>query len=257
MDSSSLIIDRKKANALIAGFILPGLGQMYNGELVKGLCFFGLFLMTIIAGLRIVMIFPSASLLAGIGMVVLASLAIYIVFSIEAWRTASRKGKGYMIKWYNKWYFYAAMGMLFSVFISSAAFSYVSDNIVQFCKIVTASMTPAVVPGDFVIVDKTYYKHNPPKKGDVILYRYPDDRSKLYIKRIGGLPGDTLKLQGGDVVVPHGHVFALGDNAGHSDDSRHYGPIPLTELLGKARQVYFSFSMDEGIRGERVGLILP
>jgi signal peptidase I len=163
-----------------------------------------------------------------------------------------------MVKWYNKWYFYAAMGMMCSVFITSAAFSYVSNNIVQFCRIVTASMTPAVAPGDFVIVDKTYYKHNPPKKGDVILYRYPDDRSKLYIKRIGGLPGDTIKLQSGDIVVPHGHVFALGDNAGHSDDSRHYGPIPLTELLGKARQVYFSFSMEEkGIRSERTGLTLP
>jgi signal peptidase I len=257
MEPSSQIIDRKKLIALIAGLVLPGLGQMYNGELTKGLCFFGLFLMTIIAGLRIVMVFPSSLLLAGIGVVVLAALAIYMVFSIEAWRTASRKGKGFMVKWYNKWYFYTAMGMLCSVFVSSAAFSYVSDNIVQFCRIVTASMVPAVVPGDFVIVDKTYYKHNPPKKGDVILYRYPDDRSKLYIKRIGGLPGDTLKLQTGDVVVPHGHVYALGDNAGHSDDSRHYGPIPLTELLGKARQVYFSFTMDEGMRAERIGLTLP
>ena len=257
MDSFSQIKNRNKINALIAGLILPGLGQMYNGELVKGLCFFGLFLMMIIAGLRIVMALPSALLSLGIGIVVLAAIAIYFVFSIEAWRTASKKGKGYMIKWYNKWYFYTVMGMLCSIFIFSAAFSYVSDNIVQFCRIVTASMTPAVVPEDYVIVDKTYYKHNPPKKGDVILYRYPDDRSKLYIKRIGGLPGDTLKLQGGDVVVPHGHVFALGDNAGHSDDSRHYGPIPLTELLGKARQVYFSFSMDEGIRVERIGLVLP
>ncbi|HUI90679.1 MAG TPA: signal peptidase I [Chitinivibrionales bacterium] len=257
MDSAAQIKDRKKISALVAGLILPGLGQMYNGELTKGLCFFGLFLMTVIAGLRIVMMFPNASLMLGIGMVALLSLAIYIVFSIEAWLAASRRGKGFMVKWFNRWYFYTAMWMLCSVFISSAAFSYVSDGIVQFCRIVTASMTPAVVPGDYVIVDKTYYKHHAPKKGDVILFRYPDDRSKLFIKRIGGLPGDTLKLEGNVIIVPHGHVFALGDNAGHSDDSRHYGPIPLTELLGKARQVYFSFSIENGIRPERIGLVLP
>lgn len=257
MNPSTTIKDRKKLNVLIAGLILPGLGQMYNGELAKGVCFFGLFLMMIIAGLRIVMAFPSASLLTGIVVVALAVLALYVAFSVEAWRIASQKGKGFMLKWYNKWYYYTAMGMLCSFFITSAAFSYISENIVQFCRIVTESMAPAVVPGDFVIIDKTYYKHNPPKKGDVILYRYPDDRSKLYIKRIGGLPGDTLKLQTGDVVVPHGHVFALGDNTVHSDDSRHYGPIPLTELLGKARQVYFSFTMDEGMRAKRIGLTLP
>jgi signal peptidase I len=257
MQATPKISDRKKVSALIAGLILPGMGQMYNGELAKGLCFFAIFLMAVIAGARTVMFAPNGLLSAGFVVVFAFAIVLYGVFGIEAWRAASRKGAGYMCKWYNTWYAYVAAWMLLSVFVTGSAFSFVSDNIVQFCRVATASMKPVVFPGDFVIVDKTYYKHNPPARGDIILFRFPDDRSKLYIKRIEGLPGDTIKLEPGNTVVPHRAVFVLGDNREHSDDSRHYGPILLTDVLGKVRQVYFSFDINKGeIRWERMSIPL-
>jgi signal peptidase I len=257
MEPSVRIRDRKRTYALIAGLIQPGLGQIYNGELTKGLCFFALFLMALVAGMRITVCLPTPALLLGTGLVLVAALGFYLCFGIEAWKAASSRGKGYMLKWYNRWYVYAALFMLCSVFAMGAVYSYVSDNIMQFCHVVTGSMQPAVFPGDYVVVDKTYYRRNPPKKGEVILYRYPDDRSKLYIKRIAGLPGDTMRIAGGDVIVPHGHVFVLGDNSEHSDDSRHYGPVTLSDVLGKARLVYFSLGGDTGVRFERMGISLP
>jgi signal peptidase I len=256
MQNVPRIADRKKAHALIAGLIVPGMGQMYNGELAKGVCFFTLFLMVIVAGARIVMFAPNSLLSTAFAVLFAAAVGFYIVFGIEAWRTASVKGRGYMLKWYNTWYSYTAIMLFSSVFITGAAFSLVSDNIVQFCKVASASMRPALFPGDFVIVDKTWYKHNAPEKGDIIVFRYPDNRSKLYLKRIEGLPQDTMKLEAGNVIVPHGSVFVLGDDREHADDSRHYGPVLLTEVLGKARQVYFSFDGTDGIRFERMGLPL-
>jgi signal peptidase I len=232
----------------------PGLGQIYNGELAKGLCFFALFLMAVIGGVRIVLVFPGQALSLCIGVAMLAAVAVSIVFAVEAWSFASAKGTGYTLKWYNRWYAYAVLWALCSLFVMGAAFSYVSDDILQSCRVVSASMSPAVLPGDLVLVDKTWYKHHPPRKGDVILCRYPDDKSKSYLRRIVGLPGDTLKLGSGVVAVPPGQVFAQGDT---SDDSRHYGTIQLTQVLGKARQIYFSLGRDEGIRWERVGIGLP
>jgi|WetSurMetagenome_2_1015567.scaffolds.fasta_scaffold00378_21 signal peptidase I len=256
MEPLTQIKDRKKGLALIAGLIQPGLGQIYNGELGKGLCFFVIFASSIIFGLRLVVSLPGTALLVGIGLVLVAALAFYIGFGIEAWRSAASRGSGFMPKWYNRWYMYAAMVVVCSGFAMSAAFSYTSNNIIQFCRVVTGSMEPAVFPGDYVIVDRTYYRHNPPRKGDIILFRYPDDRSKLYIKRIAGLPGDTINAERGPVTVPHGQVFVLGDNSGHSDDSRHYGPVPLADVLGKARQVYLSLG-HAGVRLDRVGVTLP
>ncbi len=251
MRSPPRIVDRKKAQALIAGLIQPGLGQIYNGELAKGLCYFALFLIAVIGGMRIVLVFPDPALSLCIGVAMLAAAAVSIVFAVEAWGFASAKGSGYVLKWYNRWYVYAALWALCSVFVTGAAFSFVSDNILQCCRVATNSMSPAVLPGDLVIVDKTWYKHHPPRKGDVILCRYPDHAGKSSVKVIAGLPGDTINLDGGVVAVPHGHVFTLGDTSG---DSRHYGPIQLNLVLGKARQICFSFDREEGIRWERVGI---
>ncbi len=157
MQSPTRIVDRKKAQALIAGLIQPGLGQVYNGELAKGLCFFGLFLAAIMGGMRMAMVFPSPALSLCMGLVTLAAVAVSIAFAVEAWSFASAKGKGYVLKWYNRWYAYAALWALCSVFVMGAAFSYVSGNILQSCGVVSASMSPAVLPGDFVLVDKTLY----------------------------------------------------------------------------------------------------
>jgi signal peptidase I len=135
-------------------------------------------------------------------------------------------------------------------------YTYSRDNIAAVYKIVGESMQPQVLRGDWVIVDKTSYRHSAPHKGDIIVFVYPDDRSKVYIKRIAALTGEVITSANGDkYTVPHGNVYVLGDNATQSKDSKDFGPIQLRDVLGKARLVCYSRGR-EGIRWNRIGLLV-
>jgi signal peptidase I len=102
--------------------------------------------------------------------------------------------------------------------------------------------------------DKTAYRRMSPHKGDIVIFVYPDDRSKRFIKRIEALPGQNITgIDGTIETVPHGFVFVTGDNRRHSYDSRNFGFVPISDLIGKVRQVYFSSGPD-GIRWSRIGL---
>jgi signal peptidase I len=111
---------------------------------------------------------------------------------IDAYRKAKSLGASYQLKSYNRWYFYLAVWLLGSVLASGSVYDYVKKNIVEAYKIVTTSMEPVVLKGDRVFADKTAYNRMAPKKGDIIVFVYPDDRSKVFIKRIEGLPGDMI-----------------------------------------------------------------
>ncbi|WAA13620.1 signal peptidase I [Fervidibacillus halotolerans] len=129
------------------------------------------------------------------------------------------------------------------------------------------SMMPTLEDNDRMIVNKLSYLIGEPKRFDIIVFHAPE--KKDYIKRIIGLPGDHIEykndtlyingqkydepyldkykkeLVGGtltepfSIVVPEGHVFVMGDNRRYSKDSRHIGPIPMENVLGKANIIYW------------------
>jgi signal peptidase I len=257
MEPLAKITNRDKKKAVLASLIMPGMGQIYNGELIKGVCFFILVLAVPLLLLRITMWLPDRLLLLGASASLTGALAVCLLSIVDAARTASATGAGYILKSYNRWYIYALLGIVCSCWLSGMAFSYTQDHILQFCRIVSSSMEPALLKGDFVLFDKSAAGRFTPHKGDVVIFRYPDDPAKIYVKRIAGLPGDTLSIDNlPQVIVPHGDVFVLGDNRAHAVDSRSFGPIPIGNIIGKARQIYFSFG-PEGIRWERMGQTLP
>jgi signal peptidase I len=140
--------------------------------------------------------------------------------------------------------------------IDSAVFEYGKANYLEACKIPTKSMEPAVLNGDRILVAKTAYNRMAPKKGDIIVFVYPDDRSKRFIKRVEALPGDAITLADGTrQKVPHGSIYVIGDNRENSIDSRQFGFVPLKDVIGKARVVYYS-SGESGIRWGRIGTSL-
>jgi len=249
--------DRKVSRAVIAGLFLPGLGQIYNGELFKGICFFSLFVMSHVVLFRLALFLPDDLLTIGTMLSGLLILLIYVLMTIEAARSASKSGNAYLLRKYNRWYFYFAAGVFGSVFVLGTTLSYTQKHIIGFYHIVTEVMEPTVKSGDFVVFDKTYYRKHSPKIGDVIVFTYPDNRSELHVKRIAAMPGDTVRLGSTNLVVPHGYVFVLSNNPLHSIDSRIYGPVPLSEILGKGRVIYFSLSKNQGLRMDRIGLKLP
>ena len=129
-------------------------------------------------------------------------------------------------------------------------------------RIESVSMQPTLLAGDFVIVNKVAYQLGSPSRGDVIIFHYPPDpKREPYIKRIIGLPGDTVQVIDGNVlvngdsltesyisappqyqgewVVPQDSLFVLGDNRNSSSDSHQWGMVPLANVIGKAELVYW------------------
>jgi signal peptidase I len=119
-------------------------------------------------------------------------------------------------------------------------------------------MQPTLLPGDILFADKRYNRpgfKQAVQRGDIAIFVYPNDRTTYYIKRIVGLPGDVVDVDGGQLTVPAGEVYVMGDNRTASKDSRNFGTVPLQDVVGKARQLWFS--SDKGtIRWERLGKVV-
>jgi signal peptidase I len=123
------------------------------------------------------------------------------------------------------------------------------------------SMEPSLHDGEFVVVNRLAYRWSEPTRGDIVVFRFPLDPERRFIKRIIGLPGDTLRVEGGRVFVdgvpleePYiaaqprytgqwtvgpQEVFVLGDNRNNSSDSQNWGMLPFEDILGKAILVYW------------------
>lgn len=125
------------------------------------------------------------------------------------------------------------------------------------------SMLPTLQDGEFVLVNRLAYHFGTPQRGDIVVFHYPPDPKQDLIKRVIGLPGDTVSVQNGVVrvnnellnepyiaqpprytgswVVPAGHLFVLGDNRNDSSDSHSWGMLPFENIVGKAVLIYWPF----------------
>jgi signal peptidase I len=178
---------------------------------------------------------------------------------------------------------------------------------VQAFKIPSGSMKPTLLIGDHLLVSKSSYgiklpfsdvvviPIGDPERGDIVVFRFPEDKDKDFIKRIIGLPGETVEVRDkavfingkklnkdwghytdkvvlppgvqprdnfGPVKVPEDHYFVMGDNRDQSYDSRFWfggrgGFVPREDILGKAFIIYWSWTdQGFGVRWDRIGKIL-
>lgn len=125
-----------------------------------------------------------------------------------------------------------------------------------------SSMESSLHNNEYVLVNKQAYLFQPPARGDVIVFYWPVDTTKDLIKRVIGLPGDTIvttsstvqvdgvvlhepyvkvpfNLEGRQWVVPANYYFVMGDNRQFSDDSRDWGFVPKSYIIGKAVIIYW------------------
>jgi len=169
--------------------------------------------------------------------------------------------------------------------------------VVQAFKIPSGSMLDTLLIGDHLLVNKFYYgTHIPftdkiifplenPQHGDVIVFEFPEDTTKDFIKRIIGVPGDVIEMKEkvvyrngekldepyikhtdpnlqqrrdnfGPITVPEGKYFAMGDNRDESYDSRFWGFVDKEKIRGKAWVIYWSWDGPADIRWGRIGQLV-
>ncbi len=170
--------------------------------------------------------------------------------------------------------------------------------VVQAFKIPSGSMLPTLQIGDHILVNKFIYGPRlevpltqmslgqlpglrEPRGGDVIVFIYPRERDKDFIKRIVAVAGQTIEVHGthvtidgkpvedphahyvkhdhvdfGPYTVPAGHVFVMGDNRDESYDSRFWGPVPIQDIKGLAMVIYWSWGGERWVRWDRLGRLV-
>ena len=126
------------------------------------------------------------------------------------------------------------------------------------------SMRPTLQSAERLVVNKFIYRFRPPERGEILVFRYPKDPSRDFIKRVIAIPGDTIEIKDGRVfvnqqlmnepyilsktrgdypltTVPEGHIFVMGDNRNNSEDSRFadVGFVPYELIKGKAVLVFW------------------
>jgi signal peptidase I len=162
--------------------------------------------------------------------------------------------------------------------------------VVQAFKIPSGSMLPTLQIGDHILVNKFLYWFTDVQRGDIIVFRFPQDEGRDFIKRVVALPGETVEIRGkevfvdrkplrepyathldravqdnphsprdnfGPVVVPPGQYFMMGDNRDYSMDSRFWGFLDAKKVRGKAFVIYWSWDRERlWPRWDRIGRLI-
>ena len=152
--------------------------------------------------------------------------------------------------------------------ISLAISAFVIIFLYQPVKVEGVSMMPSLEDQERIFVNKFVYRLEPIERGDIVVFRYPRDPSKSYIKRVIGMAGDRIRIDGGhvyvndealdedyvppaytdsrsypEITVPERSFFVLGDHRSMSSDSREFGPVDQSLIYGKA--VFGYWPMDK------------
>jgi signal peptidase I len=194
---------RRPLVASVASLLLPGLGQIYNGEVGRGAVLL----------LSLAVVLPSAAWLAVHGprstlflfvfAGVLATFAVYAYSVKAAYRSAARLRDGFVPGPWNRGVVYLAVFLFGHVFVLGSAAHFTKANLLETFKVPSASMLPGILPGDRFFADKRVGHPGGRKlrRGDIAVFVYPNDRTMMFVKRIIGLPGDQVVLDGTRVTV--------------------------------------------------------
>lgn len=156
------------------------------------------------------------------------------------------------------------------VLIMALVLYFIIDSAVGRVRVQKISMEPTLVEGEILLVNKLAYRFGDVGYGEILTFHYPNDPELDYVKRVIGLPGDSIEIANGQVwvngrelyepyisaapeyegvwEVPEDNYFVLGDNRNPSADSHIWGYVPHENLIGKAFAVYWPINQIKAIK---------
>ena len=274
--------------AVLLSFVQPGAGHALIGRWRAGLAWaLGLPLLAFAWAALMLRVAP-LSLGAWVATLGLA-IAAYLGMAVDVGRRAivplSWKKRGLLMG------DMVLVNIAVSVLVTPVVATYVRSRLQAF-TIPSGNMIPTLLVGDYVLTDKAVYRARPPQRGDIIVFKYPPDERRDFVKRIVGLPGEQIQVRGREVlvngappdepyvpasafaatlpgsgaafcgyaygctpiVVPPDAYFVMGDNRDNSLDSRVWGFVKRGKIVGRVALVYWSWDSDRHwLRAARIG----
>lgn len=264
-------------------FIIPGLGQFYSSKPRRGMLFFGINVLAVTGGLLYAM-HPTLTVHPA-SMVLLIAFALFELFVlIDSYLCAKNFNRENNLErkisiGKRILFIFGILFFMFGPNLSTPLTVYVRSNIIQAFKIPSGAMRLTLIEGDRLFVDKSAYKNSAPQRGDIAVFVYPKDDTRDFIKRVIGLPGESLEIREGKILIngqklssspiisnfyydnkgpnaqpgmvidiPDGHYFVLGDNSQSSSDSRFWGFVPEENFVGRAFKIYYPFNRSGPLR---------
>lgn len=269
----------------------PGVGQLYSGRWRRAVAFIlGLPVLALLAAVWLVTVpLAVANLLPAL--LLLGLQLVAIVDAARGARSAVRIGR----PWYTQGLVCTALALSNVLLWAPAEVVAIRNTLIQAFSIPSGGMERTILIGDRLVVKRfAYGLHSPPSgeqwvrlaephRGDLIAFLFPEDRRTVFLKRVIGLPGETVEVREktvlvdgkaldepyaafieapgneehggrpaanrgtwGPETVPPGNFFVLGDNRDNSRDSRYWGYVPVEDILGQAGVVYFSVDHARG-----------
>ena len=251
--------------------VTPGLGNLYSGRPLRGLILHvAVQGIVLFLGLALLWLPWPVNFLIPIAAAILVT--VFVIFDgVRCARTAQPR---FSLARHNRWYVYILVVAVLAIVVAPEQVLVGSPTrayVIQAFAAPTSSMEPTVLLGDHVIVDKSAYAFSEPKRGDIVFYTATDPSPIIFMKRIVGMPGETIEIRNREVflngkkidepyvqflrpstgatfnrdsvaptLIPADAYFLLGDNRDNSLDSRFTGPVQRRQLLGKAKTIYFS-----------------
>ncbi|MHC9538511.1 MAG: signal peptidase I [Vulcanimicrobiota bacterium] len=241
----------------LLSFLMPGLGQLYNGRLKKALLFYAIMLLFQQTFFMIVYGLSALLYIYALG------IAFKVIAVGDAYIDARKVGCIRPGLW-QRWYIHLLIIIITILIIPVYGNATVLKHVRTFyCP--STSMMPTLQLGDYFVVDKRYYKNHIPARGDLIILNPPesaDAGGKLFIKRVIATGGESVQINNGKVfindcplkepyiaepvrydmekiIVGKGKVFVLGDNRNNSEDSHIWGPLDISRVKGKSLYIFW------------------
>ncbi len=291
--------------AALLNLVTPGLGHLYAGR-PRIAAVVGVALLPLVTSISVAALLGIRQAPLNVWCALLVGLGWLTGMPLHAALMARRAEPAYELRWYNRWWLYILTVLVLGVGWQSVIRLVLRSQVAQAFRIPNPANEPALLVGDYLYTAK-WSAALVVKTDDLVVFRSVETPSLLLVKRVAGLPGDTLWMvagalyrngrqlnatsssvrlsdaddaalraqmrawqvgrvigrdsahyrptsqQWGPVVVSRDSFFALGDNRTESYDSRHYGFVPLANVIGRPWVIYFSIDPNDGVRGDRIG----